>query len=388
MRKIHIFDTTLRDGDQSLAISMDAPTKLELARQIAKLQVDVLEAGFPASSPGDYQSVQAIGRKMKGVIVCGLARCLKKDIDICLEALKPAENPRINLGIAVSALHMQKKLRLSPDQVIERAAGAVRYARKSLPEVQFYAEDAFRSDPAFLTKVYEAVITAGANVITLSDTVGCATPWSVEKLVTHVTTSVRNIDKAMLSIHCHDDLGMATANSIAGVIAGVDQVECTVNGIGERAGNAALEEVAMAVLSQREHSMSNHPLADVDITLCCREIYATSQAVAFHTGIPIPRHKAVVGENVYSHASGIHQDGMIKAEKTYQFIDPRTVGAPGCQIVLNARSGRHALKYKLEQMGVDLNHNELERVYHRFIELAESGDKITHLDLPQLLLKI
>ena len=387
MRKLYIFDTTLRDGEQSLAISLDAQKKLEISHQIAKLGVDVIETGFPASSPEDFKAVQTISKEMNGIVVCGLARCIEKDIEICLEALEPAEHPRINLGIAVSPIHMEKKLRLTPEQVIAKAVSAVKYAKKSIGDVQFYAEDAMRSDPKFLVEIFEKVIAAGATVITISDTVGCATPWTMERLVSLVKNTVRNMEKAQLSIHCHDDLGMATANSLMGIRAGADQVECTINGIGERAGNASLEEIVMAVSSQIEidnNDMGN--TENIETRINTKEIYAASQLVALNTGIPIPRHKAIVGENAYSHASGIHQDGMLKEQQTYQFIDPLIIGAPPSKIILSARSGRHALIHSLEELGIKIDRQDINQIYERFIEKTDGKQAIANEELQSLLL--
>ena len=393
MRRLYILDTTLRDGEQSLSISLDAQKKLEISHQIAKLGVDVIETGFPASSPEDFKAVQAISKEMKGIKVCGLARCIDKDIESCLEALEPAEYPRINLGIAVSPIHMDKKLRLTPRQVVAKAVSAVKYAKKSIGDVQFYAEDAMRSDPKFLVEIFEKVIAAGATVITISDTVGCATPWTMERLVSHVKNTVRNIDKAQISIHCHDDLGMATANSLIGIRAGADQVECTINGIGERAGNASLEEIVMAIRTQIDRGNNDAGNIDnmdnidnIEININTREIYASCQLVSMNTGIPIPRHKAIVGENAYSHASGIHQDGMLKEQRTYQFVDPLIIGAPPSRIILSARSGRSALKYSLEKSGFKTDDQDIDKLYQKFIRLADGKQAIANEELPSLLL--
>lgn len=313
MRRLYLFDTTLRDGEQSLGITLNVREKLEIAKQLATLGVDILEAGFPASSPGDFESVKIIGREVKGITVCGLTRCVKKDIDLCAEALKEAENPRIHTGIAVSPIHMEKKLRLKPEQVIQKAEEAVRHAKKYLNDVEFYAEDAFRSDYDFLAKIFERVIAAGATVVNIPDTVGYATPWEFGELVSYIKTNVPNIDRVKISVHCHNDLGMATANTLAGIMAGADQVEGTINGIGERAGNTALEEVIMAMYTQKDRY-------GIDLAVNTREIAATSRLVSSITGVPVPSHKAIVGTNAFMHASGIHQDGILKENRPMRLL--------------------------------------------------------------------
>lgn len=374
MNRLYYLDTTLRDGEQSLGFTLNAKQKTEIAQQLVRLGVDIIEAGFPASSPGDYRSVQAVSREVQGVIVCGMARCLEKDIDICHEALKRAETPMINLGLAVSPIHMEKKLKLTPPQVVERAVAAVKYAKRKVKDVQFYAEDALRSDPAFLRQVYENVIAAGATVITVSDTVGCATPWKYGALVTYLKENVVNIEKVRLSTHCHNDLGMATANSLAGILAGADQAEVTINGIGERAGNASLEEVVMAISTLKEFPNGKSKIN-------AQQIYATSKLVSEITGIPVAVNKAIVGSNVYTHFSGIHQDGIIKEKSTYEIIDPEDIGAPTSRIALSARSGKTALKYKLEQLGLNWEQKDLESVYESFLEMADTKNKITEEEL-------
>lgn len=377
MRKLYIFDTTLRDGEQSLGITLNVKEKLEIANQVIRLGVDILEAGFPASSPGDFESVKIISREIKGAIICGLTRCVEKDIDLCAEALKNAESPRIHTGIAVSPVHMEKKLQLSPEQVIERAVASVKHAKRYVGDVEFYAEDAFRSDRTFLVTLFQKVIAAGATVINIPDTVGYATPWEFGELVTYVKNNV-DIDKVQVSVHCHNDLGMATANSLAGIMAGADQVEGTINGIGERAGNTALEEVMMAIYTQKERY-------GIDLKVNTREIAATSRLVSSITGVPIPAHKAIIGANAFMHASGIHQDGILKEAQTYEIIDPEVIGLPRNQIVLSARSGRHALKYRLQELGYTLEDQELDKVYQNFLILGDKKQEIYDEDLHALM---
>jgi 2-isopropylmalate synthase len=378
VRKLYIFDTTLRDGEQSLGITLNINEKLEIARQLVKLGVDIIEAGFPASSPGDLASVSKIAREIKGAVICGLSRAVEQDIDCCAEALRGAEHPRIHTGIAVSPVHMESKLLLTPEQVVETAVAAVKHAKKYVSDVEFYAEDAFRSDPVFLVKILEKVIAAGATVVNIPDTVGYATPWQYADLVTFVFNNVKNIGSTIVSTHCHNDLGMATANSLAGIRAGVSQVEGTINGIGERAGNTSLEEVIMAIYSQPS-------LYGVEMDVRTREISATSRLVSTITGVPVPSHKAIVGANAFMHASGIHQDGILKEKQTYEIIDPEIVGVPRNKIVLSARSGRHALKHRLEELGYQPEQYELETVYKQFLQLADQKKEIFDEDLHALM---
>ncbi|ADY57102.1 2-isopropylmalate synthase [Syntrophobotulus glycolicus DSM 8271] len=378
MRKLDIFDTTLRDGEQSLEKTLNACQKLELAKRIAKLGVNVIEAGFPASSPGDFAAVQKISEEVKGVSICGLSRCVQEDIDCCVRALSGAENPRINLGLAVSPIHMEKKLKLTSAQAMDKAVQSVKYARKSIGEVQFYAEDALRSEFDFLVKILEQVINAGATTVTISDTVGIATPWQLGELVARLKNTVINIDRAKLSIHCHNDLGMATANSLAGILAGADQIEGTITGIGERAGNASLEEVIMALYVQKE-------LYSIDVSINMKEIFKTSKLISMITGVPISRYKPVVGSNAFWHAAGIHQDGMIKEAQTYQLFDPGIIGAPESKIVLNARSGRSAVRYKLQKLGHSYDRKEIENIYHLFLRYADEKSIVTDEEFNELL---
>ncbi|MBC2724128.1 2-isopropylmalate synthase [Desulfosporosinus sp.] len=374
MRKLYVFDTTLRDGEQSLGITLNVKEKLEIGRQLVKLGVDIIEAGFPASSPGDMESVQTIAKELKGVIICGLTRAVAPDIDLCAQALRKAEYPRIHTGIGVSPVHMEKKLKLNPDQVVEQAVAAVRYAKKYVSDVEFYAEDAFRSDPIFLARVIENVITAGATVVNIPDTVGYANPWEYGELIASVLKNVKNIDKAIVSVHCHNDLGMATANSLAGIKAGASQVEGTINGIGERAGNTSLEEVIMSIYTRRDGY-------GVKSNINTREISATSRLVSRITGVTVPDHKAIVGANAFNHASGIHQDGVLKDRETYEIIQPETIGVPQNLISLTARSGRHALKHCLEELGYKVEGDQLDDVYQRFLQLADLKKEVFDQDL-------
>ena len=378
MRRLYIFDTTLRDGEQSLGITLNAQEKLEVARQLVRLGVDVIEAGFPASSPGDLAAVRLLAGEVKGAVICGLSRAVEQDIDACAAALAGAEAPRIDTGIGVSPVHMAKKLNMAPEAVLEMAVAAVRYARRLVGDVEFYAEDAFRADPVFLCRVLEAAIDAGATVVNIPDTVGYATPWEYGDLISRVVQSVPNIDKAVVSIHCHNDLGMATANSLAGIRAGATQVEGTINGIGERAGNTALEEVIMAVHSRRVDF-------GVQSRINTQEIDRTSRMVSRITGVPVPAHKAIVGSNAFSHASGIHQDGVLKERTTYEIIDPETVGAAGSRIVLTARSGRHALQHSLRELGYQPDATGLDALYQRFLVLADQKQEVFDEDLHALM---
>lgn len=375
MRKLYVFDTTLRDGEQSLGITLNTEEKLEIARHLVKLGVDIIEAGFPASSPEDLAAVHRISKEIRGVSICGLTRAVRADIDKCAEALKPAEHPRIHTGLATSPIHMERKLRKTPDQVVEMAVDAVKYARRFVPDVEFYAEDAFRSDREFLRRIFTEVIRAGATVINIPDTVGYALPWQYAELIEWMCENVDGMDQVVVSVHCHNDLGMATANSLAGIRAGASQVEGTINGIGERAGNAALEEVIMAIVAHREDF-------NVDVTINTREISRTSQLVSLLTGVPVQPYKAIVGSNAYSHASGIHQDGVLKDRATYEIIRPEDVGMmTSNQIVLTSRSGRHALRHRLQEMGYTFNPEKFEKVYEQFLAVADAKGKVEDQDL-------
>jgi 2-isopropylmalate synthase len=376
-RKIIIFDTTLRDGEQSPGASLNTQQKVEIAHQLERLGVDIIEAGFPISSPGDFESVKQISREIRGAVICGLTRAVKKDIDVAYEALKGAKRPRIHTGLGVSHLHMHFKLKKTKEQVLEMAVDAVRYAKKYVKDVEFYAEDAGRADPEYLCRIIEAVVKAGATVVNIPDTTGYTYPLEWGALIRNLKERVPNIHRAVISVHCHNDLGMATANSLAGVLNGAGQVECSINGIGERAGNTSLEEVVMALKVHR-----NYFKAVTGINT--KEIYRTSRLVSKLTGIPVQPNKAIVGANAFVHSSGIHQDGVLKKRTTYEIIDPRTVGVQESKIMLTARSGRHALKHQLEQLGYALGGKEFEKTYRSFLVLADKKKEVFDEDLISL----
>ena len=378
MERVYIFDTTLRDGEQSPGASMNTEEKLEIARQLVRLGVDVIEAGFPISSPGDFESVSRIGAEVgDAAIVCGLTRAIPSDIEVAANALKTASRPRIHTDIGVSESHLQDKLRISREEAVERAIVAVRHAREYVEDVEFYAEDAGRADPVFLHRMIEAVVKAGATVVNIPDTTGYAYPEVFGGLIKGLMESVNGIEDVIVAVHCHNDLGMATANALAAVKAGARQIECTVNGIGERAGNTAMEEVVMA-LKQRPDVFG------VDTGINTREIVRTSRLVSSITGINVQPNKAIVGANAFAHSSGIHQDGVLKERSTYEIIDPVDVGAGGSSIVLTARSGRHALRHRLEELGYSIPDTEFERVHEAFLALADKKKEVYDEDLEAL----
>ncbi|WP_233269474.1 2-isopropylmalate synthase [Alteribacillus sp. YIM 98480] len=374
MRKINVFDTTLRDGEQSPGVNLNFEEKLQIAAQLDRLGVDIIEAGFPAASEGDFQSVKAIAETVKGSSVTGLSRSVKKEIDAAWEALKGGEEPRLHVFIATSPIHMTHKLRMTPDQVIENAVDSVKYAKQRFPRVQWSAEDACRSDIDFLARIIEKVIDAGAEVINLPDTVGYITQEEIRHMFTYLRETVPNIDKAILSTHCHDDLGMAVSNSLAAVEAGAGQVECTINGIGERAGNASLEEIAVALKIRNDFYN-----AETGLTL--NEIKRTSSLVSKLTGMVVPNNKAVVGDNAFAHESGIHQDGVLKESSTYEIITPDLVGVSANRMVLGKLSGRHAFKEKIESLGYNATEEELNKVFKAFKSLADKKKEITDEDI-------
>ncbi|NLY75683.1 MAG: 2-isopropylmalate synthase [Firmicutes bacterium] len=377
MRMIKIFDTTLRDGEQSAGINLNVEEKLQIARQLARLNVDIIEAGFAIVSPGDFASVQTIAREIKGVTVCSLARAVKVDIERAWEALKEAENPLIHTFIATSDIHMKYKLNKSPDQVVAMAVEAVKYARGLCPNVEFSAEDATRSDWDFLCRIFGEVIKAGATVINVPDTVGYAMPSEFARLIRYLKENTPGIDKVSLSVHCHNDLGLAVANSLAAVENGADQVECTINGLGERAGNAALEEVVMAIKTRAENFKA-------DTRIVTEQIYRSSRLVSTLTGKPVQHNKAIVGSNAFAHEAGIHQDGMLKNRMTYEIMTPQSIGLSQSNIVLGKHSGRHAVKNRLLELGYNLDELEIEQIYQRFIELADKKKEVTDSDLEAL----
>ncbi|WP_100330507.1 2-isopropylmalate synthase [Bacillus xiapuensis] len=378
MRKIEIFDTTLRDGEQSAGVNLNSIEKLEIAKQLERLGVDVIEAGFPAASKGDLESVKLIASTVKGSSVTGLARCHPKDIDAAWEALKQSAEPRVHVFLATSPIHRQFKLKMTQDEVIERAVEAVQYAKKKFAKVQFSAEDACRTEREFLARVTEAVIRAGATVVNIPDTVGYITPKEIKDLFGYLSSHVPNIDQAILSAHCHDDLGMATANSLAAIEGGAGQVEGTINGIGERAGNVALEEVAVAL-----HIRSDCYQASTDMKL--NEIKRTSHLVSKLTGMIVPANKAVIGDNAFAHESGIHQDGVLKEKTTYEIITPELIGVNSNKLVLGKHSGRHAFKNKAAELGFELTEEKVNEAFQTFKDLADKKKEITDEDLFSIL---
>jgi len=374
---IKIFDTTLRDGEQVPGCKLETIKKIEIAQRLDELGVDIIEAGFPISSPGDYKSVVEICKVVKNSSVCGLSRAVKKDIEVAASALKKAKKPRIHTGIGTSDSHIKYKFKSDRESIIKRAVSAVRYAKKFVDDVEFYAEDAGRTDNDFLAKVCEKVINAGATVLNIPDTTGYCLPNQYAKKIKYLINNVPNIDKAIISCHCHNDLGLATANSIQGVISGARQIECTINGIGERAGNTSLEEVVMV--------MRQHSELGFDTKINSKLLYSTSKMVSEIMGMPVQPNKAIVGTNAFSHSSGIHQDGVIKNRETYEIIDPIDVGVNESSIVLTARSGRAAIAYKSKKIGFDLSKIELDKVYEVFLKFADNNKEVNDTDLPRII---
>ncbi|MBU9720818.1 MULTISPECIES: 2-isopropylmalate synthase [Bacillaceae] len=381
MPQINIFDTTLRDGEQSPGVNLNQLEKLEIAKQLERFGVDVMEAGFPASSQGDFEGVRNIARTIKNSSVTGLARATKSDIDIAWDALKDAAEPRLHIFLATSPIHMTYKLKKTPEEVLQTAVNMVSYAREKFPQVEWSAEDASRSDKEFLVKIIEKVIDAGATVINLPDTVGYTTPEEYGALFRYVKENVRNIDKVLLSAHCHDDLGMAVANSIAAIENGATQVEGTINGIGERAGNAALEEIAVALNIR-------HDKYPYTTNLVLNEIKRTSDLVSKLSGMVVPGNKAVVGRNAFAHESGIHQDGVLKNASTYEIITPELVGVNSNNLVLGKHSGRHAFKEKVEHLGYHLSDEKILEAFKAFKLLTDSKKEVTDEDLFTILTDI
>lgn len=374
MEEVMVFDTTLRDGEQSPGASLTVEEKLEIARQLEKLKVDVIETGFPASSPGDFEAVRRIAREVKTPVITALARALPSDIEKAGEALKEAKHKRIHTFIATSSIHMEHKLRMSPRQVLSSAVEAVQFAKQFAPEVEFSPEDASRSDLAFLCEVIQAVIERGATVVNIPDTVGYSTPDDFGTLIGKICEKVSHLDRITLSIHCHNDLGMATANSIAGIKAGARQVECTINGIGERAGNASLEEIVMALVTRRD-------LLPFCTNINTGEIYRTSRLVSRLTGIPVQPNKAIVGENAFRHEAGIHQDGVLKESATYEIMTPASIGLKEGELVLGKHSGRHAFKERMKKLGFRLDAHQLEAAFKSFKELTDKKREVFDEDL-------
>lgn len=372
--RVYIFDTTLRDGEQAPGVSLNKTEKVQIARQLAKMGIDVMEAGFPVTSPGDFAAVQAVAREVKGASVAALARANFNDIDRAWEAIKDAEQPRIHTFIATSDIHLKYKLRKDRQQVLEASVAAVKHACKYTSDVEFSAEDASRSDLNYLCQLLEAVIAAGAKVVNVPDTVGYATPEEFREFIGSIAKRVPNIDKAIISVHCHDDLGLAVANSLAAVSAGARQVEGTINGIGERAGNASLEEVIMALHTRRD----SYQLATKAVT---EEIYRTSRLVSSLTGMMVQPNKAIVGKNAFVHESGIHQDGVLKERTTYEIMNPAMLGIFKSNLVLGKHSGRHAFRDRLTELGYDLSEEELNKAFVRFKDLADKKKEISDHDL-------
>ncbi|MFD2827674.1 2-isopropylmalate synthase [Leeuwenhoekiella polynyae] len=375
--KVQIFDTTLRDGEQVPGCKLDTNQKLIIAERLDLLGVDVIEAGFPISSPGDFNSVDQIARLVKNATVCGLTRAVKKDIEVAAEALKHAVKPRIHTGIGTSDSHIKYKFKSNREDIIKRAYDAVAYAKTFVEDVEFYAEDAGRTDNEYLARVCEAAIKAGATVLNIPDTTGYCLPEEYGAKMKYLRENVKGIDKAILSCHCHNDLGLATANSIAGVINGARQIECTINGIGERAGNTALEEVVM-ILRQ-------HPTLGLDTDINSRLLWDTSKMVSDKMGMPVQPNKAVVGSNAFAHSSGIHQDGVIKNRETYEIMDPEEVGVTESAIVLTARSGRAALAYRSKKVGYELTKVQLDAVYDVFLKFADKQKEILDEDIHEIM---
>ena len=372
--KVHIFDTTLRDGEQVPGCKLNTDQKLHIASRLDELGVDVIEAGFPISSPGDFHSVEEISKLVSNASVCGLTRAVPKDIDVAAEALKHAKKPRIHTGIGTSDSHIKHKFNSTREQIIERAVGAVKHAKQYVEDIEFYAEDAGRTDNDFLAKVCEEVIKAGATVLNIPDTTGYCLPEDYGSKIKYLVENVKGIEKAIISCHCHNDLGLATANSIAGAVNGARQIECTINGIGERAGNTSLEEVVMI--------MRQHPHLQLDTNINTKLLYDTSQMVSEAMGMSVQANKAIVGANAFAHSSGIHQDGVIKNRETYEIIDPHDVGVETSAIVLTARSGRAALAYRAKNIGIELTKLQLDKVYEQFLKFADTHKEINDDDIP------
>ena len=376
---VKIFDTTLRDGEQVPGCKLNTSQKLVIAKRLDVLGVDVIEAGFPVSSPGDFKSVVEISKIVQNATVCGLTRAVENDIKVAANALKSAKNPRIHTGIGTSDSHIQHKFKSSREKIMEIGYQAVKYAKTFVEDVEFYAEDAGRTDNEFLARVCEKMIKAGATVLNIPDTTGYCLPEEYGQKIKYLVENVKNIHKATISCHCHNDLGLATANSIAGIINGARQIECTINGIGERAGNTSLEEVVMI--------MRQHPNLDLDTNINSKLLFDTSNLVSQGMGMPVQPNKAIVGANAFAHSSGIHQDGVIKNRETYEIINPLDVGVNESAIILTARSGRAALAYRAKKIGYDLSKNELDLIYPEFLKFADIKKEVSDEDIPQIIKK-
>lgn len=374
--KIYIFDTTLRDGEQVPGCKLNAREKIELALALEDLGVDIIEAGFPVSSPGDFESVKNIAAVIKNATVCGLTRAIKKDIEVAAEALKGAKRPRIHTGIGVSDLHIATKFNSNRDDILARAVEAVRFAKNFVDDVEFYGEDSGRANLEFLARIVEAVIDAGATVVNIPDTTGYCLPHQYGEKIAYLMNNVPNVDKAILSCHCHNDLGLATANSIAGVMSGARQIECTINGLGERAGNTSLEEVVMII--------KQHESLDLYTNVVTEKLNPMSRLVADTMRMPVQPNKAIVGSNAFAHSSGIHQDGFLKNAENYEIIRPEEVGADSSKIVLTARSGRSALAHRFQKLGYNFNRNDIDLLYQAFLKVADLKKEIEDEDLKEL----
>lgn len=374
MERLIIFDTTLRDGEQSPGASLNNKEKIEIAHQLASLGVNVIEAGFPITSRGDFEAVRAVSKELKGPSICGLARCTKKDIDAAYEAVKSAKKPRIHVFLATSKIHMKYKLKKAESEISKIAVWAVEYAKNKIYDIEFSPEDASRTEKDFLYQVLEEVIKAGATTVNIPDTVGYATPYEFGNLIKGIRENVSNIDKAVISVHCHNDLGLGVANSLSAVLNGARQVECTINGLGERAGNASLEEVVMAVKTRKD-------IFNVDTSINTSQLYKTSRLVSKLTGIVVQPNKAIVGRNAFSHEAGIHQDGLLKKKITYEIIKPEDVGFGETKLVLGKHSGSHAFEDRLNKLGYKLSEKDLDRAFERFKTLADKKKEIYDEDL-------
>jgi len=374
--KVYIFDTTLRDGEQVPGCKLNTEEKIELAQQLEDLGVDIIEAGFPISSPGDFDSVNKISKIIKNATVCGLTRAVQKDIEVAAEALKPAKRPRIHTGIGTSDFHIKGKFNSTREDILARAIQCVKWARNLVDDVEFYAEDAGRTDNEYLARVVEAVIAAGATTVNIPDTTGYCLPTQYGEKIAYLMNNVSNIDKAVISCHCHNDLGLATANSIAGVMNGARQIECTINGLGERAGNTSLEEVVMI--------MKQHQDLNFYTSIDAKKLNPMSRLVSDTMRMPVQPNKAIVGANAFSHSSGIHQDGFLKDALTYEIINPEDVGAEGSKIVLTARSGRSALAHRFQKIGYQFNRNDVDVLYEKFLQVADRKKEVEESDLHEM----
>lgn len=375
-QKIFIFDTTLRDGEQVPGCKLNAKEKLELALRLEALGVDIIEAGFPISSPGDFESVSQVAKAIKDTTVCGLSRAVQKDIETAAEALRHAVQPRIHTGIGTSDFHIRSKFNSTREEILQRAVQCVKWARNFTDDVEFYAEDAGRTDNDYLARVIEAVIKAGATTVNIPDTTGYCLPQQYGEKIAYLVNNVPNIDKAVISCHCHNDLGLATANSIAGVMAGARQIECTINGLGERAGNTSLEEVVMIIRQHRQLGL----FTSID----CVQLNPLSRIVSDTMRMPVQPNKAIVGSNAFSHSSGIHQDGFLKDAQTYEIINPEEVGADSSKIVLTARSGRSALAYRFQKLGFVFDRNDIDILYDGFLKIADRKKEVEDADLEMM----